>query len=91
MKYRVGWPGWKVAARHGADIYFVVTFHKDTEAGGFWAESRDLDGLVVTGKTIDELHKEVVSAASVLFELELGSNHVPPRAELRSDLQLCAA
>lgn len=69
--YRVGLPGWKVAARLGVPVRLRVNIHQDLEANVYWATSPDLDGLVVEGHTLDEIKAEALSAASVLLELSL--------------------
>src|SRR5437879_2403229 len=73
--YRVGYPGWKVFARHGFPVKVVVQIARDDEAGVFLASSPDLRGPHVEGETLDELHREVRSALSALMQLQL-DNHV---------------
>lgn len=41
----------------------------DPEVQGYWANSPDLDGFVVTGATRNELEKEARLAAGTLLEL----------------------
>lgn len=41
----------------------------DPEVQSYWANSPDLDGLVVTGATRDELKEEARLAAGTLLEL----------------------
>ena len=92
MKYRVGLPGWRTAARLGARLYFRVDVHFDREAGRYWASSNDLDGLVVEGGTLDELQSETLSAASELLDLQFGgSRHPKAKARLRQDLSIPSA
>ena len=67
------------------DVYF------DEESKSFWAKSSNLDGLVVSGETLDELRNEVRAAAATLLELELHGRAVA-RPEYRfRDQALCAA
>lgn len=49
----------------------VVRIHVffDPEVQSYWANSPDLDGLVVTGSTRDELEEEARAAAETLLEL----------------------
>jgi predicted RNase H-like HicB family nuclease len=72
LHYRIGLPGWKVAARVGVPLSFRTYVQKDKEANVYWATSPDIDGLTVEGANIDELMHEIMGAASTLVELELG-------------------
>ena len=40
--YRLGFPGWKLAARLGVPLVFGVRVHKDEAFGTYWAESNDM-------------------------------------------------
>lgn len=93
MAYRVGLPGWKLAARLGIPLKFVVQVHEDEETHSFWASSDHLDGLVVSGNSLAELRREVMLATESLLDLALHTRHRPPaKAELRfGDDTLCAA
>lgn len=82
--YKVGWPGWKIAARYGVPLLVRIQVHFDEESHSYWADSLDLDGLVVAGKDLDELHKEAVAAASDLLGLILDS----PRARAITELRI---
>jgi len=68
---RVGWPLWKLAARAGLPLHFAVTLHFDSETKTFWADSPDIDGLVVTGEDMEEVQREARLAAETLLELQL--------------------
>lgn len=69
--YRVGMPGWKLAAKMGVPVRLRVNITQDLEANVYVAESPDLDGLVVEGHTLDEIKSEALSAAAILLEMEL--------------------
>jgi predicted RNase H-like HicB family nuclease len=89
--YRIGFPGWKIAARIGVPLQLRVDAFKDDETGTYWAKSDDLDGLVVSGATLEELHAEVVSAASALLEAAV-AGHPKTQAAIRFNTALpCAA
>jgi predicted RNase H-like HicB family nuclease len=83
MYYRVGMPFWRSLAKAGLPLSVRVRVHHDTEAGCYWADSPDLDGLVVEGATLDALTAEVESAASMLLELQLDGAHAQARADIR--------
>jgi len=83
MNYRAGLPGWKLAARLGVPIGFVITVHFDPEANAYWASSDELDGLVVSGDSLDEVYRESLSAAELLLEMALPGSHSRAVAELR--------
>lgn len=83
LKYRVGWPAWKLAARHGVLMTVRVNAHYDTESGSFWADSPDLDGLVVSGATLDALRQEALAATGELLDLAVGGDHHNTKTELR--------
>lgn len=90
--YRVGFPGWKIAARIGVPVLVRVQVHYDDESKSFWADSPDLDGLIVSGHDLDELRAEVVSAAGELLSLAVHSPRAKAKTELRiRDDALCAA
>ena len=80
--YRVGFPGWKLAAKFGVPIVVRIDAHYDRESGSYWASSPDLDGLVVTGGTLDELKNEAVAACDALLSLQLHSLPVKAAARL---------
>ena len=71
--YRVGLPGWKLAAKMGVAVRLRVNIQYDLEANVYWAQSPDLDGLVVEGHTLDEIKNEALSAAAALLELQLNT------------------
>ena len=81
--YRVGLPFWKTAARAGIPLKFRVYIHNDKETGTYWADSEDLDGLIVSGKTLDELASEVLSAGATLLELALHGTRPKATADMR--------
>lgn len=92
MAYRMGLPGWRIACRAGMPVEFRVHVHRDNESGTFWAESPDLDGLVVSGSTLEELEQEVLAASSVLLELQFGERQAKARAQMEYTLNVpCAA
>jgi predicted RNase H-like HicB family nuclease len=76
--YRVGFPGWKIAAKMGIPVRLRVNITQDIEANVYVAESPDLEGLIVEAHTLDELKEEALSAAGLLLELQL---HKKPQAQ----------
>lgn len=76
--YRVGMPGWKLAAKWGMPVRLRVNIRQDLEANVYVAESPDLAGLIVEAHTLDDLKDEALAAAGVLLELEL---HTKPKAQ----------
>lgn len=71
LTYRVGFPGWKVAARLGMPLMVKVEIAYDTEAGCFIAISNDFNpkfGIAVEGETWDEILKEVDIAIDEAME-----------------------
>lgn len=90
--YRVGFPGWKLAARAGIPLQVRVNVHYDPEVKSYWTTSPDLDGLIVTGNTIDELLHEAKLGIDGLLELALQGQHVRAAPQLSfSPEALCAA
>lgn len=65
--YRVGFPGWKVAAALGITLVFRVDVMLDKEAGVFLATSPDIRGLVAEAPSLEELFKEVGHGADMLL------------------------
>jgi predicted RNase H-like HicB family nuclease len=86
FRYRVGLPGWKLAARLSVPVSFQVEVIHDKESNSYWARSPQLDGLIVSGTTLDELRDEVRSAALELFELQMMSKSIAtPKFTFRDD------
>ena len=71
--YRVGFPGWKLAARRDLSLVFGVRVHKDEAFGTCWAESNDMDGLVVSGTDLDDPQSEIMGAAEGLLSLSVNT------------------
>lgn len=69
--YRVGFPGWKLAARVGVPVIFRVEVLHDQDADVYVATSPDLRGLVAEAKTKDELIHAVYDCADMLMEEQL--------------------
>jgi len=89
--YPVGWPLWKMLARMGVPLRFTLVVHFDSEARVFWAESPDLDGLVVEGADLEEVRREALLAADGLLEASLSARKSPklrmrPRLDMGSPL-----
>lgn len=79
--YRVGFPGWKLAAKVGIPMLLRVEVMRDRDAGVFVAISPDLRGLVAEAKTADELVRAVYDCTDMLLEAELhGSPKTRPLA-----------
>lgn len=74
--YRVGFPGWKLAARLGVPLLLRVEVMHDDAAGVFVATSPDLRGLVAEAPTIDGLFRAVYDCTDMLLEDCL---KVPPK------------
>ncbi|WCN00448.1 DUF1902 domain-containing protein [Acidovorax sp. GBBC 1281] len=66
--YRVGFPGWKVAARLGIPLLVRVEVVEDRQAGVFVATSPDLQGLVVEAPSVGELLKSLYECTDMLLE-----------------------
>lgn len=75
MFYRVGLPFWKQAAKLGFGLSLRVHCHFDKDVNSYWANSPDLNGLVVAADTLEELHKEVSYAALDLIDLAINDDH----------------
>lgn len=91
-QYRVGFPGWKLAARFGVPLHLRVIAYKDEESNSYWAKSDDLDGLVVAGATLDELQREVMQAVPTLLSLAVHGSRPQARADLQLSTRIpCAA
>ena len=69
--YRVGFPGWKIAARFGVPLLVKIEVTHDKTAEVFVAISPDLAGLVVEAKTIGLLFPEVYDCVDMLLSEQL--------------------
>ncbi len=76
--YRVGFPGWKLAAHLGVPVIFRVEVMFDPEAGVYVATSPDLAGLVAEAKTKDEMFHAVYDCVNMLMEEHLRK---PPKSK----------
>jgi hypothetical protein len=79
--WRLGYPGWRVAAKLGLPIKITIDVYHDDEAAVYFATSDDI-GLAVEAESLDGLIKEIHSALEVLLSLA----HSPiskPRTEIR--------
>ena len=81
--YRIGFPGWKIAARAGIPLFLRVEVHHDAEVDRYWADSPDLRGLVMEAQSLDELFASTRAAALDLLELQLGGDIRPPEPQYR--------
>lgn len=78
FSYRVGFPGWKLAARLGVPLKVVVNVIFDSETCYFTALSDDFNpeaGIAAEAKTWDELVKEVESEIEEAMEFIFKSKH----------------
>ena len=89
MHWRLGLPGWRIAARFGVPIKIKIDVHKDEEAGVYFATSDDI-GLAVESITLDDLMKEIHSAVPVLLQLEHFGN-AKPKTDIRLNNNLALA
>jgi predicted RNase H-like HicB family nuclease len=89
--YRAGLPGWKFLAKLGVPVLVRVQVMYDDEVKSYWATSPDLDGLAVSGSTLDELKAEAMAACQELLELALAKQNVHATARLTYEPALCAA
>lgn len=85
LNYRVGAPFWKSYARLVGSVSLRINVERDEEAGVFIATSPDLSGLVVEGRTLDELVPELRDCIDMLITEML---HAEPRHPLRAELRL---
>lgn len=68
--WRLGFPGWRLAARAGVPLTILVTAFHDAEAGVYVATSPQVKGLNVEHETLDGLKAEVEAALLVLLDLD---------------------
>lgn len=69
MRYRIGWPCWRLLGRMGVPLYYrIIIVHSDLP--GVWAYSPDIR-LTAYGSNRDELISEVRSSALDLLEGEI--------------------
>lgn len=88
--YRVGFPGWKLAARMGVPLLVKIDVLKDVDENVYVATSRDLDGLVVECAELNDLMSEVYECVGMLLEAQLKST--PKRKPLAAwNGDFCAA
>ncbi len=76
FNYRIGFIGWKVAAKLGFRMTAIIKVLHDDEAGVFVATSPSIKNLIVEAKTLDELVREVNFVAEDLLSLEFGDDTI---------------
>lgn len=89
IHWRLGFPGWKIAAKFNIPILIKVTVCLDAESNTYIAYSDDI-GLAVESDTLDGVIKEVDLALPNLLECA----HTPTRnttADIRVHRNLAAA
>ena len=72
--YRVGYPGWKLAARLNVPLLIKLDVIHDKDAGVYVITSADLRGLVVEAPdtaTAEELHEEIHGCVESLMRERL--------------------
>lgn len=88
--YRVGFPGWKLAAHFRIPLLVKIEVIRDAEAGVFVATSTDLPGLVVEASDLDQLMPEVYDCVSMLLNEQL--KHPPKTKPVAAwDGEFCPA
>jgi len=80
--YPIGWPCWKLLAKAGVPVSFGLFIHFDSDSKTFWAESQDVQGLIVSGEDVHEVQREARLAAETLLELGLHTER-PLRLRMR--------
>jgi predicted RNase H-like HicB family nuclease len=75
--YRLGFPGWKLAAKFGVPIMFTVKVVYDDESKVYVATSPELEGLVVEASSKEEMISEVYDCAEMLLSVKL--KHEPKK------------
>lgn len=78
--YRVGFPGWKLAARLGVPLLLRIDVTHDDDVGVFTATSPDLRGLVAESVSREVLFKDVYDCVDMLLEEQL--KHIPKKRPL---------
>jgi hypothetical protein len=81
--YLIGLPAWKLLASWGVPVMARVNVHFDDESQSLWADSPDLDGLVVAGNSLEEIQSEARLAARELIQLAVHSSKAQAHTELR--------
>ena len=84
FSYRVGYPGWKLAARLGVPLKVVIGVMYDSEAKVFVAWSDDFMpefGCVAESETWEGLKKELGYVFDDAFETIFGAKGKEPKIE----------
>ncbi|MCL4182790.1 MAG: DUF1902 domain-containing protein [Burkholderiaceae bacterium] len=78
---RPWWPGWRALARRGFPVEIRVEIQFDPEAGVYFVSDSSLNGLHVEAETLDEMQREIVSAAAELLRARLDG--APPKTDTK--------
>ena len=77
--YRVGFPGWKIAARLGCPLRVKVFVVYDEESKMLVAECNDFQpylGIVTEGNTFEELQRKVEECCEMAMEEAFRTNSI---------------
>ena len=91
FRYPIGYPFWKLAAVIGIPLTIRVDVHIDQESQTYWANSPGVDGLIVSGATLDELKSEFTNAAALILLGEAIHTRRPLEADIHMSTVLGAA
>jgi len=87
--WRLGFPGWRIAAALGVPIRIKVDVWRDDEAKVYFASSDDI-GLAVEAGSLDELMTEIHAALPELIKL-YEAQLQKPKADIRFHDNLAVA
>ncbi len=90
--YRVGFPGWKIAARLGLPLKIRVFVIYDEESKMLVAECNDFQpylGIVTEGETFEELRKKVGECCEMAMEEAFKTTNV--NQSIRPNMTLVAS
>ncbi|SPT71300.1 Uncharacterised protein [Anaerobiospirillum thomasii] len=73
MKYRIGWPGWKIAYKLGFSLYYryVVYFNKDLKH--FCGYSPDVKGVIAESEDLREVIEAIQDSANEFIAIDLNT------------------
>jgi Domain of unknown function (DUF1902) len=82
FSWRLGFPGWRLAAIFGVPLKVKIDVRHDAEAGVYFATSDDI-GLAVEADSLDKLMDEIHSAMPVLLQMIDVTRKAKPKADIR--------
>lgn len=85
MRYKVGFPGWKIAYKMGVPLYYRYTIYFNPELKHFCGFCPDIKGAITESSDLKEVIEAIQDCALEFISVDLNSNKInlKPCGELK--------